>query len=532
MELTDQKHGTEIGKGRSGTVFRSVDSAGNDLAVKVFSGEDSLTKFTNYILTGAPNSYSWNEDAVRCAHLRREILTILIPFWIGSGARIARSFGIGWNDKFKAYELHTEFIDGRPAGLHHPFSKETDWELDDLVNNVMEPLQKRLAESGFDGLVWQAGKGNPIALNNFLVDNDGNWVWIDAESGVPALFPLNPLALVSFYLPRSLKYRRVLFDDVNTKKLNAYIIEKKEELERSIGSEKFANLVSTIQQLEKHQNQWKSSGRVRKSVEYQFKKENITREQAEWYFKHPALWYLKQFIKLFQRGLRKILIKLPVKVIRVLTSINYWHIIRNTFRFVFIGKYRKASVEDYLDKIIHYWEKRGQLNQEQASYLRDQVKHESASPYLSDFIILIGLKPLTNIIELLVLPSLYAAGLISEVTLAVGVSLGGVIYRTLYTLGKMIFESFYFKAGQRHSRIIALIVGLIPTIGNVAYPVQMIYAANSKSKELAKFLTYSITTRIGERIPIWGGKDTRTEHFFNHIPDIIVRRRNKIQEVS
>jgi len=44
----------------------------------------------------------------------------------------------------------------------------------------MKPLQKRLIESGFDGLVWQAGKGNPVALNNFLLDNKRNWVWIDA----------------------------------------------------------------------------------------------------------------------------------------------------------------------------------------------------------------------------------------------------------------------------------------------------------------------------------------------------------------
>ena len=40
---------------------------------------------------------------------------------------------------------------------------------------------------------------------------------------------------------------------------------------------------------------------------------------------------------------------------------------------------------------------------------------------------------------------------------------------------------------------------------------------------------YDIAARIGAKIPIWGGKDTRTEHFFNHMPDIIIRNRKALQ---
>ena len=85
------------------------------------------------------------------------------------------------------------------------------------------------------------------------------------------------------------------------------------------------------------------------------------------------------------------------------------------------------------------------------------------------------------------------------------------------------------KQDTRNPRLIALLLGMMPQVGNAAYPVQMIYSATTGSKELAEFLTYDISSRVGEKIPIWGGRDTRTEHFFNHIPDIIVRNRNRIQ---
>jgi len=126
MRLEEVNPRVEIGKGRSGIVFRSTDSGGNDSAVKVFAGENSLTKLVNYLFTGAPNPYSWSEDALRCAHLRRDVLSTLVPYWFGSHVRIANSLGTGWNDGAKSNEMQTEYIRGRCAALHQPFSRETD----------------------------------------------------------------------------------------------------------------------------------------------------------------------------------------------------------------------------------------------------------------------------------------------------------------------------------------------------------------------------------------------------------------------
>ncbi|MCK3682620.1 hypothetical protein [Maribellus sp. YY47] len=521
--------GRLIGQGRSGKVYRLSEN-GNDLAVKVFSGVDSLTDLVNYVVTGAPNPYGWSEDAVMSAHLRREILEQLLYFWFGTKVRIAKSYGAGWHAAEKSFKISTEFVSGRPAKLHHPFSGKCDWELDDLTRNVMKPLQEKLAESGFDGLVWQAGKGNPIALNNFLLGEDKTWIWIDAESGVPALFPLNPFSLLGYYLPKSVRYRRALFDDVDIPKLRSYLGERREAIVQVLSEDGFILLLERIKQLDQHQKAWKSVRRIQKSINYQLVKGKINSEEADYYSRNKVQWVKKELLRFSKKAFVKVLVDLPSTAFRWLRSLPYLKVLKNAVRFLFNGDYRKQSVDVLLKQRITEWEKRGQLNQKSADFLRGQADKELASPYLSDFIILIGLKPLMNVVELFVFPALYAAGVISEATLVLGVALGGIIYRTLYTLGRMVYERLFLPSEKRHPRWIALFVGMIPTFGNLAYPTQMVYAAGSKSLELSEFLMYDISTRIGAKIPIWGGKDTLTEHFFNHLPDVVIRNRKALKK--
>jgi hypothetical protein len=53
----------------------------------------------------------------------------------------------------------------------------------------------------------------------------------------------------------------------------------------------------------------------------------------------------------------------------------------------------------------------------------------------------------------------------------------------------------------------ALLVGTLPTIGSLAYPVQMY----SKYRELSVFLLRDSAARVGRWVPIYGGKDSRIE---------------------
>lgn len=229
-----------------------------------------------------------------------------MQFWFDGKLKVANAIAIDWNQEFKAYQLDTEFIQGRHVALHQPFSQVRERELPTLVRCIMMPLQKHLIKAGLDGLVWQAGKGTPSALNNFLLesfDSEGyKFVWIDLESGVPALFPLNPGALFSFYLPKSLEYRRALFDDVDVNQLNRYAGIHKVSLEEKLGSQIYLEFLNHINQLEHHQNRWKSVKRVDSGIQYQFKIARITEQQAQWYFQHPATWYGRELIRLIRQG--------------------------------------------------------------------------------------------------------------------------------------------------------------------------------------------------------------------------------------
>ena len=287
MNLEEIAQRVEIGSGRSGRVFKSTDGNGNYVAIKVFTSEDFFSKFINYIFLGSPNAYTWNEDAGHSTHYSREILDDLVTYWTNGKVRVPKSTGVQWNPEFKAYELITEFIDGRHAALHHPFSSQTDMELSDLVNNVMKPLQDKLREAGFDGKVWQAGLGNPAGPSNYMLEKgqDGNnWVWIDHESGVPAFNLLGIRSFLSFYLPKTIKHRHPLFDDVDIDKLKDYVGDHKEDLESRIGAERYSSLLENVSSLEFHQKRWKSMRRAHRSITYQLKKGNITQEQANWYF--------------------------------------------------------------------------------------------------------------------------------------------------------------------------------------------------------------------------------------------------------
>ena len=520
MDLEEIIQRVELGKGRSGIVFQGKDHSGKDIAIKVFTGGDLLSKSVNYFFTGAPSAYCWNEDAILAANYRRNIVAELVDYWFEDKLRVAKSFCVKWNNKLKAYELQTELIDGRHAALHHPFSKQREKEVGDLVNNIMKPLQKYLIEAGFDGLVWQAGKGNPVASNNFLLDKN-KWVWIDLESGVPALAPLNPITLFSFYLPKSWKHKCALFDDVDINKLKDYIDTHKEDLENKIGVKKYSSLCDNITHLEFHQKQWKSVRRTHRSITYQLKKERITQEQADWYFKHPYIWYGREIARISYKIFDKILVELTQDIFNRLISIDYKEVASNIWKFFSSQKYRSEIARNYVADRISIWQKRNHLKTSESNYLRNELENEEASSYITDFGVHIAIKPFVKSVEYLGIPSLYTIGVIDEKTLGMLLIMGGPIGRTLYTSGRLIQSAIK----SERKPWVALGSGLLPVVGNAAYPFQILYSSTEEKGTLARFIIYDTFTRLGEKLPIWGGKDTLTEHFFNHIPDLIIRNR-------
>src|SRR5688572_25420202 len=109
----------ELGRGRSGIVFLGDDGDGRRLACKVF-GAGGLTRIVQIVFLGAPNPYAWNEDALRCAYLRRRILARLVEHWFTGRVRVAEAVGLGWNEEHRAFELRAELSPGVALPLHHP----------------------------------------------------------------------------------------------------------------------------------------------------------------------------------------------------------------------------------------------------------------------------------------------------------------------------------------------------------------------------------------------------------------------------
>jgi len=505
-----------LGRGRSGVVYLTQQD-GAPCAYKVF-GDAGLTKLVQCLFLGAPNPYRWNPHAIRCAELRRRLLTPLVGFWFGGKLRVANASGHRFDATHSAYALSTEYCAGRAPRLRHPL-RPVDDETTELRDEIMRPLQQRLMRAGLDGLVWQAGLGNPVALNNFLrettPEGGHRWCWIDLESGVPALFALDPTQLLGFYLPRSIRHRRPLFDDVDIPRLRAYLAGEA-GLRDHLGSGGFEQLCQQVDALELEQRLWKQQPRAERSVDYHLVRGTIDICQAAYFRAHPFRWYL--------RCLRRALGKLPrfaVAAMATLVSLiaaRGLATVQAAWRFVMSPRYRSVIARRQVERRIEAWRERGQLSKSDTAVLKQSTAERGTSTYLSDFGMHLAIKPAVKLIQLVVCPALLVAGVIDEVSLAAVVLFGGVVARTSYTVARM--GEATLRGKERPWT--ALWVGLLPMVGNFAFPVQIVRSALDGEQLAARFLLTDAVTHVGGHLPIWGGADTLTEHVFNRLSSCLL----------
>ncbi len=154
------------------------------------------------------------------------------------------------------------------------------------------------------------------------------------------------------------------------------------------------------------------------------------------------------------------------------------------------------------------------MNASDAQRLLAQVGAPDASVFVTDFGIHLAIKPVVKATQYWILPALFAFGLLGGATVAVLILAGGAIARSAYTLGRLVQS-----AAQGYEKPwVALGVGVLPVIGNLAYPAQMVYSSKNSDEKLAKFMMDDGFARVGRHLPIWGGQDTWTEHMLNRIP--------------
>jgi len=388
-------------------------------------------------------------------------------------------------------------------------------QLDDAVNHIMRPLQKHLQDAGFDGLVWQAGRGNPVALNNILFDGQA-WVWIDLESGVPALAPLNLIDLFTFYLPKSFHHGRPLFDDVDLIRLRQYFADHHDNLITKLTTPTFNQLQCDVDALSDAQRQWKAIVRHVRAIRYRLGRGQLTQDQADFYTPRPVRWYMRESRRALISLTRKVG-RLAARLGRAVAAIDWTHLAKNTWGLLSSQTFRVRTVRKYIASRIDTWQDRKQLDASHAADLHQRLQSAESSRYLIDFGAHIAVKPFVKTLQWWVaLPALFS---VHPLVTALLLLFGGAVIRTLYTLGRCIQNAIK----RREVPYLALFVGLFPVIGNLAFPLQIIFTSAHENARVAQSLVYDTFTRIGYSLPIWGGQDTLTEHFFNRLPDHLMR---------
>lgn len=501
-----------LGAGRSGQVFEEVTPDGRSLACKVFL-PDGASSLVNQLLTGAVNPYRWDRNAVECAVLRRRILAPLVQVWFGGQLRLPETEGSRWVPEHAAFELRAERVQGRHTQLRHGLGDGDADEVSELVGRFMRPLQHYLAESGFDGLLWQAGKGNPVAAANYMRDlsaGKARWVWIDAESGVPALFPMAAWTLVTTYLPLCVKHRRWLFDDVDVARLQRYIERNAPELEVELGSAAVEALRADARALENAQWQWRVLRRHERGIESHLAMGKLSADEARGYRARPLRWTAHLLTRLAASLPRRAAATVHsiwsrvdlAKGMRALAAYGAFFASRSR---------RRRWASHHVRRRVVDWRRRGMLSAEAAAAVRGSMTSDVASEYVADFGVHLAIKPAVKVVTWLALPVLALSGFADHWTLVGLLAFSGAIGRTTYTGARALQAVFT----GRPAPWVALGVGVLPVVGNAAFPVQLLAATRGQRGLVARFLVHDILSGIGRRLPIWGGADTLVEHAFN-----------------
>jgi hypothetical protein len=546
------KRESSLGHGHSSKVFKVQDTVSEKLYAEKVRESSGLAKLVYFAAFQAP-SPDRNENATRAAVLTRNILYELTKKWHEEDDRIpliANAVGYRWDEEEKTYSILTDFIEGRGP-------KPNSHEIFDLMEG-MDLLQTRLFDAGLYGPAWQADKSNMTSTSNFKYsEKDNQWYWIDTEPGMIAL-----------RFGRQKKYLKAakrcgfspLYADIDFEKLRAYIKE-----------ERIEGLDKIMDSLEHNMKCWKE-----REIALFRKSNNKSKKIKRWY-----IWNWRQernlsgktqdklnksnfafFIYLFLGNLlsfsfnqnyraRKIekffrkledddIIEREYRKYYVLNRILkllcpkfiHHYLMSKPFRKYinkgfFNRKHRIQIAQDFIDNGIQEWEDSNRISKKESERIKDSYRNNvSIDVYLTGFGAHLLLKGVTIIGDLLALINFLGAsgvGYLKFLTLefllidflpwpfnALWPLLIGPILRLSYVAYSKIRCAL---EGRNVPHKIAAVVSFGKFgVGNMAFPAQMLYSENS-------FSLGFLLSKMGKKIPIFGGTDSRVEHWF-------IRRQN------
>jgi hypothetical protein len=494
------------------------------IARKIFHTAPGLN-FIHVLLYGAPVDYQWCEAAAEVAFHRRRVLAVLVSHWFGDRVRLADATGFGLDRKGGRWYLDTEYVEGHPARLRTPFLPESTGEFQQLRSSIFPRLQNHLIEAGFVGTAWQAGKGQPCAIANFLVLDDGDrsdrqarWAWIDTESAVPAIASYDVRSLVGFYLPEAVRRGRILFDDLDEGRLRRYVSSESETLREDLGEEAYARLLQEVDVLVEANRRWANLNRLHRSLGFGLFSGDITPKERDYYEQRPLRWYSRLIGVFLVSGLPRALAWLGRRAGAFLRIVNPIRWGPALVRIVWDRNYRLEVGRAFVQRRIEEWGDRGRFTEEERERLERELVDDEQNQYLADFGVHLAIKPLGWLSRVAIVPGLWYAGIVSPAVGSILILFAGLILRVSYSLYRFVQEA----VTARSFLFVAVGVSMIPSAGTVAFPCQMVYDARRGSL-VPQFIVYSVSSTLAWRIPIWGGPESEWEYLANGLAHRIVR---------
>jgi hypothetical protein len=570
------------GRGARVDLVRDVD-ADRLIAEKVFRVDggiaSSLTAALYRLCFQAPFPYRSTASAVWAAYYRRKAVRLLSAYWFGVPC-VADALYVRWDQAARAFVLGTEYVAGRgprvaapdpyllPRWLGAlPHSPRPAAEMDELVA-FLERLRLHLRDSGFIGAQWQVDRRTLVATANCLHDGDA-WVVVDLESGVPAV-------TLPRYLGQGLRIGRLpLFDDTDFATLWSYVERHQQALVQRLGLDKHQELVHLLKELELHEHLWKRGevallreprrwtrredrAHIRQHTLQRWLQEGRLSPQAaqaleastlrflgHWAFggligrvRHwgrfvrdrkyraeaiaprVAMWVARGRLgaargvelvadpRLLPLGAAALAAMLPTALTRLLRDPDYRAAaLQHVYRLLVDERYQLSLAEQYINRRIDAWLALDRLTAAEAERLRQAVATPSAQEYVRGFGAHLALKAL--------LPS----ALLDPLFIGTAVATGSLYPLALMFIRSMAITAYTLRRWLKHPDLrlgTALAIGLIPKVGVLAYPGQLF----TVHPELAAFLVRDLMARLGERLPIYGGRHTLTEHFCLRCADL------------
>ncbi|MGI9473058.1 MAG: hypothetical protein ACR2NZ_16070 [Rubripirellula sp.] len=164
-------------------------------------------------------------------------------------------------------------------------------------------------------------------------------------------------------------------------------------------------------------------------------------------------------------------------------------------------RYQSWFGQSRVEASVDRWEERGRITSEHANLLREDLSGNEVRAYTRGFGMHLALKASGPFIA----PAKYG-GLAAFIA-------SGNLWFLLPLLFTPILRSIVTLANwwtTRHEHIPhgeALVMGLLPNVGSLAFPLQMF----STRPRLSTFLIRDAASKLGQRVPIYGGGDSRTE---------------------